>query len=64
MLAAMTDASDLPKVDSIDDARTWVHVMHRRTCADATHIADLYERTSWLSQPWWRRAFRRPPWLR
>lgn len=37
--------------------------LYRRTVQDAEAIADLYERITWLSQPWRKRAFRRPPWL-
>lgn len=34
-----------------------------RSIRDAECISDLYERIAWLGLPWWRRAFRRPPWL-
>lgn len=51
-------------IETIDQARFWVSVMHRRTVADAEHIGELYERVRWLALPWWRRAGRRPPWLR
>jgi hypothetical protein len=52
-----------PTVNTLEDARFWLGVMHRRTCSDIEHINALYERLAWLALPWWRRAFRKPPWL-
>jgi hypothetical protein len=62
--AAQTELEEYgwPDVTSFADATFWLRVMHRRTRSDIDHINRLYERITWLSQPWWRRAFRRPPW--
>lgn len=55
--------SEIP-VGTTEEAEFWLNVMHRRSLQDIGHINDLYERVAWLAQPWWRRAFRKPPWLR
>lgn len=55
---------EAPRVGTLDDARFWIVVMHRRSCNDARAIGELYGRIAWLARPWWRRAFRTPPWLR
>ena len=46
------------------EAERWANIHHRMLCTDIEHINELYARVAWLSLPWWRRAFTKPPWLR
>lgn len=45
------------------DIGKWINIHHRMLCSDIEHINELYARIDWLSKPWYKRAFRRPPWL-
>lgn len=53
-----------PEVETIEQACQWIGILHRRSVSDAVMHSELVERIHWLALPWWRRAGRRPPWLR
>lgn len=64
MLDAHKPQYRAPVIESLKDAEEWVGRLDQRSISDIASITKLYERTSWLARPWWRRAFRKPPWLR
>ena len=51
-------------IHDVAEAERWANIHHRMLCTDIEHINELYARVAWLSLPWWRRAFTKPPWLR
>ena len=51
-------------IDDLAKAEDWINIHHRMLCTDAGNISEMYNRIWWLSLPFWRRAFRTPPWLR
>lgn len=63
-MGQVAQTEPLPRIESLAEAEFWLNVLHRCSCTDAGNIAHLYDRIAWLALPWWRRAFRRPPWLR
>lgn len=50
-----------PTIENFDEARTWIQVLHRRSCRDLDHIERLEREIAWLERPWYRRLFSRRP---
>lgn len=49
------------KITSVEEAEAWINIHQRMLIKDIKYIVNLQDRVAWLSQPWRKRIFRKPP---